>query len=351
MLKKLVFRLSVLAVILTGCDKDNTSDPTPGLPPLPDRHDICSGIEDETFRKYCYTNFDADLDGKVSPQEAAAVTRIGLSYSRVGTLAGIGYFPNLETLECQHCEQLVSADLKHNRKIATVGEETFAYCSALTDVVLPEGLVSIGESAFGRCRSLTEITIPERVAEIGEATCFGCKNLAAFHGKFASEDHKCLIADGKLIAFAPASGLKIYTIPDGVMQIGKCAFFGCRALNTIILPRSVIGIGDSAFYGCTGLADITLSSGTVSIGQYAFYGCSYLNSILIPEKVTRIGCQAFEGCEQLEFVYCAPSDPPVIGIPGWDSAKRIYVPRASAEAYKNAAYWNRYADRIVGYDF
>lgn len=30
---------------------------------------------------------------------------------------------------------------------------------------------------------------------------------------------------------------------------------------------------------------------------------------------------------------------------------KIYVPRASVEAYKTAEYWSDHADYIVGYDF
>lgn len=33
------------------------------------------------------------------------------------------------------------------------------------------------------------------------------------------------------------------------------------------------------------------------------------------------------------------------------SGRKIYVPRASVNAYKSAEYWKNYASYIVGYDF
>jgi hypothetical protein len=53
-------------------------------------------------------------------------------------------------------------------------------------------------------------------------------------------------------------------------------------------------------------------------------------------------------------VYCKPTTPPSGDEYMFNdnaSGRKIYVPRGSVNAYKNAEYWSDYADDIVGYDF
>ncbi|MBQ3173549.1 MAG: leucine-rich repeat domain-containing protein, partial [Alistipes sp.] len=162
-------------------------------------------------------------------------------------------------------------------------------------------------------------------------------SLTSFYGKFASEDNRCLIVDGKLIAFAPA-GLTEYTIPDSVTTIGDYAFSYCSLLTSVTIPDSV-----------------------TSIGSFAFYYCTSLTSVTIPDSVTEVGLYAFGYCSSLTSVYCKPTTPPSLGEGAfkwydgsWNLVNigcTIYVPTASVEAYKSAAYWGDYEDYIVGYEF
>ena len=143
----------MLGMLLTGCSKDDDNE-TPGLPPLPDPNDVCSCMDDVVFMQYCYENFDVNKDGKVSKTEANAVTKIDLGYTYnyqdaydVKTLTGICYFPNLEIINCYHCDRLTSVDLSHNLKITVIQDHAFYDCP-LDSIVLPSSVQWIEEDAF-----------------------------------------------------------------------------------------------------------------------------------------------------------------------------------------------------------
>ena len=61
--------------------------------------------------------------------------------------------------------------------------------------------------------------------------------------------------------FAHNEQLTEYVIPDGVKEIGWCAFEGCTNLKSVTIPNSVTKIGKAAFSGCTGLQSVTIPRG------------------------------------------------------------------------------------------
>ncbi len=53
----------------------------------------------------------------------------------------------------------------------------FDGCYSLTEVIIPNSVITIGGSAFSDCDSLTEITIPDSVITIGSSAFFWCDSL------------------------------------------------------------------------------------------------------------------------------------------------------------------------------
>lgn len=173
--------LFVAAIMMgVGCSKSEDSENNPDkpdkpspLPDLPDPNDVCSCMDDIIFMQYCYDNFDVNKDGKVSKIEASAVAKIDLARQEIKTLTGIGYFSNLEILNCKECHELTTVDLSNNLKVR-IGDEMFYTCSKLSKIVLPNNILEIGESAFYGCSSLKNIDIPDKVTEIGYSAFLYC---------------------------------------------------------------------------------------------------------------------------------------------------------------------------------
>lgn len=215
--------------------------------------------------------------------------------------------------------------------VTSIGERAFEQ-NSFTSINLPENLQSIDKQAFFLCDGLTTVTIPQSVASIGDAAFSYCKNLREFNGKFASDDHRCLIINGRIVSFAYA-GLTEYIIPSNVTDIP----FGIFTNNT-------------------NLTSISVPDGVETINYSAFSGCTALTSFTIPESVTLIYDSAFTGCSSLNSITVLPSNPPTLQ--DWDDTSNIfantnncpiYVPAASVEAYKTADGWSDFADRITAF--
>ena len=97
-------------------------------------------------------------------------------------------------------------------------------------------------------------------------------------------------------------GIQSVVIPEGVTEIGNCAFDGCSSLTSVTIPEGVTEICGGAFGRCISLTSVTIPKGVTEIGNCAFAGCDSLTSVTIPEGVTKIGHWAFEDCSSLTSV-------------------------------------------------
>ena len=283
-----------------------------------------------------------------------SVTQIGqCAFQYCNSLASVT-IPNSVTSigydAFEGCSSLTNVTIGNS--VTSIGNSAFYGCNSLTNVTIGNSVTSIGQYAFYGCSSLNSITIPDSVTSIEDGAFYGCSNLLYFLGKYASSDLRCLITDGKLIAFAPF-GLTEYAIPDEITSIGVQIFSDCSSLKHITIPGRVTSIGDYAFYNCSSLTSINIPDSVILIGSNAFADCSWLERVTIGSCVTSIRGSAFSGCIRLRWIYCKPTTPPTLSFNTFYDIERaiIYVPRASVDAYKSATGWSDYASMIGGYDF
>ena len=185
--------------------------------------------------------------------------------------------------------------------VTTIGSYAFYSQQGLTEITLPEGLISIDEYAFDGC-SLTSLTIPASLTNINPRSFLSCGQLkeikvAAGNPKYDSRnDCNAIIetASNKLFL-----GCETTVIPEDIITIGENAFAFSGFAGTTV-PESITNIEESAFEGCKKMKQFTIPSGVTRISDDTFYG-SDLQSIDIPENITYIGDYAFGACELTEI--------------------------------------------------
>lgn len=181
-----------------------------------------------------------------------------------------------------------------------MGFAAFAYCTGLTDINVPSGI--IGESAFIGCENLKNVTIGNGVTAMGISAFEACPSLDKVF--ISSMEAWCKIDFGGISA-NPVSAPKAHklylngnlvteiNVPSGITSISAHAFEYLSDVKTVTIPSSVKTIGDYAFLMCDGITSLTLSEGLNKISASAFSGCRALSSVVIPSSVSYIGRNAF----------------------------------------------------------
>ena len=186
--------------------------------------------------------------------------------------------------------------------VIVICDEAFCdrfFGSSISELTIPNSVISIGDSAFENCSNLTSLTIPNSITTIG-SNPFRRLTLQLDNRSphFYEEDNVLFTADkSQLIAYC--SRQTSYSIPNSVSSIGDSAFSWCSSLTTLTIPNSVTSIGDGAFYHCSRLTTLTIPNSVTSIGERAFSWCLSLTSLTIPNSVTSIGNRAFFTCFSL----------------------------------------------------
>lgn len=184
-------------------------------------------------------------------------------------------------------------------------EGLFASCTALREVVFPNGLTTISRGMFWGCAALEKVFIPNTVTSIKSLAFYNCKNLATLtfeEGGTASleiEDGVRTDASGSAQVsysspFAGTESLETLKLPERTTVIGNYAFAAHKALKNITIPATLQKIGEGAFTGCKTLTSISFpeNSALTTIGKNAFQK-SGLTSVSLPSGLTELGAYAF----------------------------------------------------------
>ncbi len=237
------------------------------------------------------------------------------------TYIGFGGVETIGGRAFQDCTGLTRLVLSNS--LVSAGHYAFANCTGLTTVSLPDGLAETGYKLFADCAALTQVNIP-----LGWKTCLEDRGANSYHGNtFAGCTGltKLTLPEGMAelpdYAFQNCGQLTELTLPSTLKTIGYRALQSCAGLTELILPEafetfegdavrfsgltaihfpaSMRTIGDNAFQECRSLARVTFEEGLLTIGHNAFEGCVLLTELHLPRSVESLGFRAFASNPEL----------------------------------------------------
>lgn len=228
--------------------------------------------------------------------EGETFTRDGYTYE---------YMRNggLKLLECslKDDDTINIPDQIDGHHVESIAEYAFDGCR-MSKVTIPEAVQVIYSYSFNNCTNIERIRIPNNVFFIDGNPFTGCTNLVNIDVDYSHET--LAVYDGvlyskrnsSLLCYPCAFSEMSYKVENGILNIGKGAFYGCNNLVSVTLPPTVKEIESSAFMGCSNLVSITLPDSLLTMGDLAFAGCTMLGRVRIPTNVSRIERSTFFNC-------------------------------------------------------
>lgn len=236
-----------------------------------------------------------------------------------------------------HCSSLVSVSF--NNIISSIGNYAFEYCG-LTSVNIPNSVTYLGKWAFYNCSNLSSANLSESLTTLNMCLFRGCSSLSSIiiPNSVTSLQSHCF----------NGSGLTSVNFGNSVTSIGINAFSFCPNLKYINIPNSVTTLEAYAFQGSNALDSIRLSDNITSIGNYTFQNCSSLDYIELPHLIDSIGLFAFDVCTSLNYIISHPINPPkvssVTAFSGVSKTIPVYVDCDVIDDYQSAENWSDFTN-------
>lgn len=226
----------------------------------------------------------------------------------------------------ENCKQMISIKLPSNA--VKIEDHAFKGCKSLKKLDIPASCVEVESMIVSSCDNLEEVNLSDAVQKFPGLAVYSSNNLMRINTSdnnqyFKSVDGVLFSKDGKTIVRYPmGKDEESYTIPEGVIIIGKEAFDyakivsinipntvttiesstfeNCKNIQTLTIPNSVMTIGESAFKGCDKLDKVTMSSEVSRIESFTFGSCKNLRKFHIGTKVSSINKLAFYNCPSMQ---------------------------------------------------
>lgn len=117
--------------------------------------------------------------------------------------------------------------------VTEIGDYAFFNNQTITEIIIPDSVISLGDNVFDSCTMLANVIIPHSITSVGYDTFYCCNSLTSI------------------------------TIPDNITSMSSGMFDGCSRLQSITISNSVTSIGSTSLAGCLKLRTINFD-GTIA---------------------------------------------------------------------------------------
>ena len=215
------------------------------------------------------------------------------------------------------CKGLRIMKFEDNNRLTSISEAAFA-ASGLESIELDKctNLTTIGMWAFANT-PLTNVNLPESLVSLGDG---------AFYYNVKMVD---------------------INLPDELTYISNYLLAGN---NSIVVKKPIFESGASLLEN-TEESYTIVKENVTTIGDYAFYNMDQLQEFAVPSNVQYIGTKAMAGQTNLDLVRAAPTTVPELGEEVWAGVNQHQIPLYTfpevVEDYQAAEQWKEFA---ISYD-
>lgn len=208
---------------------------------------------------------------------------------------------------------------------------TFWECTKLTNVTLNDGIRRLAPNMFYYCTALSEITLPNKLVLL---SIYTFANTALKKVQLPQS-----LTEIKAYAFQNCKDLESLNFPPNVTDIYSYTFQNCKKLKDIVLPSGLMTIQDYAFDGCSSLGKVTIPGGVQTINEGAFRN-SGLTEVILSDGVVSLNNNSFSGCNLLKTVTFPPSMKTIGGFSNTGVKNILFAEGAAPEAISEGAFAN-----------
>lgn len=234
-----------------------------------------------------------------------------------------------------------------------LGVEAFCNCgSGLTgDIVIPLGMTKIPTNAFTNMGfdNGTNLYLHDNIEVIGKSAFAGIK----IKNPLVLPANLTILSDG---AFDRCSmNLNNLVLPEGLRQIGNCAFGSNTITGTVEVPDGISMVEGG--WENTDIQKLVIGDNALYVDESSFCNCQRLEYLHLGKNIEFIGGGAFANCGSLSTIVCMAETPPTIGTFSstyTDAFNGIYfdkcilqVPEKAIKSYRNADYWKQFKNITV----
>lgn len=212
------------------------------------------------------------------------------------------------------CENL--EDITFSNKLTTIGESAFYACYALKELDLPDSLQVIDSYAFKYCSAIERVVIPQNVTTINSYAFDICSSISAVYNLSSLDivartyTHGGVAENVYYVYTSLDEENKIFVEGDYVFVLQKDNNYHLVAYNgedeSLTLPEKYNGenyiLDARVFKDCINLKSLTLPSTITELPDEAFKDVSCLESVVVGTGVISIGNNAFSGCVHLKNI-------------------------------------------------